>query len=122
MTRYEPEVKAAVMAELLAGQAVSKVADDYNIPVGTVKGWKSRGINNSELTVVPTQKKEQIGELLLDLLQDNLVTQRTILQTMQDVNYLKSQDASDLAVLFGVISDKAFRMLEAFERGTRDEN
>lgn len=122
MNKYTPEVKAAVMGELLTGQAVSKVADDYNIPIGTVKSWKSRQDNGESVAIVATQKKEQIGELLIDLLQDNIVTQRTILQTMQDVDYLKSQDASDLAVLFGVISDKAFRMLEAFERGTRDEN
>ncbi len=39
---YDDETKAAVMAELAAGQGVGKVADDYSIPVGTVKAWKKR--------------------------------------------------------------------------------
>jgi len=35
-TTYSPETKAAVMAALLEGQSVCKVAKEYSIPKGTV--------------------------------------------------------------------------------------
>lgn len=58
--QYSPEVKAAVIAALLSGQSVSSVAEEYNIPKGTVKGWKSRGINNNtEVAEVATKKKKR---------------------------------------------------------------
>lgn len=116
MTRakYPPEVKAAVLAELLEGQAVDHVAEKYSIPKGTVKGWKSRSLNNSETLIVPTQKKIELGELLSDLLQTRVQAQIAIAKTIADPNYIKRQSASDIAVLAGVLDDKTFRMLEAF--------
>ena len=42
MRKYSDEIKAAVMASLLAGQSISNVASEYKIPEGTVKGWSAR--------------------------------------------------------------------------------
>lgn len=53
---YSDETKAAVMAELAAGQGVGKVAKDYEIPVGTVKAWKRRIKGEHP---VATQKKRR---------------------------------------------------------------
>ena len=39
---YSPETRAAALAALLAGQSVSKVAEEYNLPKGTVSNWKLR--------------------------------------------------------------------------------
>lgn len=53
---YSDEIKAAVMAELAAGQGVGTVAKDYEIPVGTVKAWKRRAKGEHP---VATQKKRR---------------------------------------------------------------
>ena len=53
---YDDETKAAVMAELAAGQGVGKVAEQYEIPVGTVKAWKRRMKGEQP---VATQKKRR---------------------------------------------------------------
>jgi transposase-like protein len=56
---YSDEIKAQVMAALLAGQSINATAAQFQIPKGTVSGWARRagqGIN-SELATVATQKK-----------------------------------------------------------------
>lgn len=117
---YSDETKAAVLAALLAGQAVSYVAEQYSIPEGTVKGWKHREINSQSPSSVVTQKKEEIGGLILALLRSELVTLDSMLASFTDQDWLRKQTASDVAVLFGVIQDKAFRKLEALSHAAPD--
>lgn len=114
---YSQEVKAAVIAALLAGQSVSAVAKEYNIPKGTVSGWKSKE-NNPEgvATSIDQKKKVDIGDLLIKKLNEHLKAAIAIAEAVQDPDYVKAQDASDIAVLLGVIDDKVFRMLEALDR------
>jgi transposase-like protein len=120
---YSKETKAAVIAALLEGQSVSRVAKDYNIPSGTVKSWKNRqeqaGFATSE--TVATQKKE-ISNLIIELLETHLRAAIGITNAI-DSSYIKKQSASEVAVLLGVINDKAFRILEALGRaGDNDQS
>jgi transposase-like protein len=111
---YPPETKAAVVAALLEGQAASKVAADYKLPEGTVKAWGSRLRNNgSELQSVATEKKDEIGELLVRYLHANLTTLEAQNVVFRDPTWLTKQNAADVAVLHGVLTDKAVRLLEA---------
>ena len=109
---YSNEIKAAVLAALLAGQSISQVATEYNIPEGTIKSWKSRLQPNATQA---TPKKE-IGDLLLEYLRVNLDTLRIQAETFQDSDWLKKQSAADVAVLHGVMTDKAIRLLEALSK------
>lgn len=110
---YDADTKAAVMAALLTGQAVSKVAEEYDIPEGTVKGWKSKA-KEALGADVPTQKKEEIGALLLEYVRENLQTlQEQTVGTFRNTKWLEQQTAADLAVLHGVLTDKTVRLLEA---------
>ena len=116
---YSPEVKAAVISSLLSGQSVSSVAKEYDIPKGTVSGWKTKETNGEGVAPsIDEKKKVDIGDLLIDMLTENLKAAREIAVSVQDPEYLKKQDASDVAVLLGVINDKAFRMLEALDRSS----
>ncbi|MCK5128135.1 MAG: transposase [candidate division Zixibacteria bacterium] len=118
---YSKETKAAVIASLLEGQSVSRVARDYNIPSGTVKSWKNRQEHSDNATVsaVATQKKE-ISDLIIELLETHLRAAIDIACAI-DEDYIKKQSASEVAVLLGVINDKAFRMLEALGRAENDD-
>lgn len=110
---YNPEQKAAVMAALMAGQSVSSVAQEYKIPRGTVASWRRNA--DAAYEVDQTQKGE-IGDLLLKYLQASLVSLEAQVKLFGDREWLSKQDASELAVLHGVQTDKAIRLMEAFGR------
>lgn len=112
MGAYTDETKAAVLAALMAGQSISEVAREYNIPKGTVSAWKKR----TTVAENATQKKE-IGDLLVEYLRTNLNTLRTQAEVFADKTWLKKQAAGELAVLHGVLTDKAVRLLEALSKG-----
>lgn len=110
---YPNEVKAAVMSALLTGQSVAQIASEYKIPASTVRSWKSRQANGESVASVATQKKEEIGDLLLDYLRTMLGTLKIQAKHFGDTDWLKKQNANELAVLHGVSTDKAIRLLEA---------
>ncbi|MCB1714155.1 MAG: transposase [Candidatus Competibacteraceae bacterium] len=115
-TEYSNEVKAAVMAALLEGQSISAVAKQYDIPKGTVSGWKQKALTpvaNGGVVPDTTQKRQAIGDLLIGYLETMLRTLTVQAKHFGDVDWLKDQNANELAVLHGVATDKAIRLLEA---------
>lgn len=113
---YPNETKAAVMSALLEGQSVSAVAKQYKIPKGTVSGWKQKAFARADIRSsdpVATQKREEIGDLLLDYLRTMLGTLKIQAEHFGDRDWLRKQGANELAVLHGVSTDKAIRLLEA---------
>lgn len=112
---YDEATKAAVMAALLAGQSVSVVASEYKIPLGTVKRWSASA--KEMLEPVRSAKKERIGELVLDNLEASLLFTKSMADVLNDEKWLKKQRASEIAVLYGVVQDKTYRVLEALPDG-----
>lgn len=119
-TKYSPETKAAAMAALLAGQSISQVASEYRIPPGTVKAWSVIVRTHpavvevaSDATAATTKKAAEIGDLLITYLRANLATLEAQAIVFRDPDWLKKQDAAGVAVLHGVLTDKAVRLLEA---------
>lgn len=117
---YTDQTKAAAMAALLQGQSVSSVAKEYRLPKGTVSGWKrqaereaSRPEGSEGVATTATQKSERIGALLMDYLEANLTALRAQVEAFSDPDWLARQNAADAAVLHGVMTDKAVRLLEA---------
>src|ERR1043165_4338797 len=108
--KHSDEVRAQVMASLLAGQGVTEVASQYNLDASVVSRWKS-AIPSDQLQVVATKKGERIDHLLFEYLTETLVTlkEQTILARERD--YVTKQPAGELAVLHGVMADKAVRLL-----------
>lgn len=112
---YPDELKASVMASLLTGQSINVVAEKYNIPKGTVARWASteRNAMRGDNTMVTAGQRERIGELIIDNVEAMLDTTKDMLNVCKDKEWLKEQSASEVAVLYGVISDKTYRLLEA---------
>jgi transposase-like protein len=96
------------MSALLAGQAVGEVAATYNLPPSTVSRWKAQARAEAG-------RSADIGTLLLSYLAENLVTLQAQVVVFRDPAWLREQDASSVAVLHGVLTDKAIRLLEALE-------
>ena len=118
MSKYSEETKAAVMAALLTGQSISSVAKEYQIPKGTVSSWMNRKAKPLANNV--TQKTEHIGELLVKYLQTNLEALSAQAEQFKDHDWLRKQTASDAAVLHGVMTDKAIRLLEALSKSSEN--
>lgn len=112
MSDYSEQIKAQALAALLAGQTPSEVSRLYNIPVGTLRSWKSRQQHGEGVAFVATEKRERIGELLLEYLEMNLETLKLQQVVFRDKDWLLKQSASEIAVLHGVSFDKAVRLLE----------
>lgn len=112
--KHSNETTAAVMAALLAGQSVSEVARTYKLSTSTICNIK-RGMNSSVLEQVGAKKQDEIGELLTSYLRELLTTIKVQATFMRDTQWLKGQEAAQVATLFGVANDKAFRLLEAAE-------
>ncbi len=108
---YSDETRAAVMAALLSGQSLSKVAKEYKIPKSTVANWSA---DAHRYGTVPNQKRERVGDLLIAYLEASLNTLHKQVELFADEGWLFKQPASEAAVLHGVIADKAIRLLEAF--------
>jgi hypothetical protein len=104
------------MAALLTGQGVTEVAAKYKVPEGTVKSWRARMKPGAETDVakVATEKREEIGALLIQYLHANLTTLHAQAVVFSDRVWLEKQNAADAAVLHGVLTDKTVRLLEAF--------
>lgn len=120
---YPEEVKAQAMAALMTGQSVSSVAREYELPKGTVSRWKGEAYevidegNADGSAIVRTQnvheENEDVGSLLLTYLRSNLRALTVQAEVFADPQWLRGQEASQLAVLHGVMTDKAVRLLEA---------
>ena len=117
MVARSDDIKAAVMAALLAGQSVSAVAKRYNLPKGTVSTWKIRGVGLKNET-----QKSDIGKMLMDVLAVNISAEKSLLEKFQDVNWQDKQDASSLGVLYGIVKDKQLRMFDAFNAASEKED
>jgi transposase-like protein len=112
--------KAAVMAALLAGQSVTSVAQQYNIPKGTVSRWNKQAAEFHKNVPKKEADLEFIGDLLIELLKTEIQTLIFISRESRDSAWIKRQTADTLAVFTGVKHDKIIRMLEAFDSGNTD--
>jgi len=120
---YSEETKAAAMAALLEGQSVNAVAKEYDVPKGTVSGWKRQAETTAGGGVAPdATQKEEIGALLVRYLRANLATLEAQARAFGDADWLSQQKAEAVAVLHGVMTDKAVRLLEAFGRAEGEES
>lgn len=112
---YSEEVKAAVMASLMAGQSLGNAAKEFGVPKSTVAGWAKEIGTSLASARVPDAKKEQIQGLLIDLFIAKLKSQISLAEHAGDKDWLEKQDASAVAMLLGVSDDKLIRLLEKYE-------
>ena len=63
------------------------------------------------------RKKEAIGDLLVQYLETNLKTLKAQSDVFADPEWIRQQDASEMAILHSVLTDKTVRLLEALGPG-----
>lgn len=118
--KHSDEVRAQVMAALLAGQGVMEVASQYNLDASVVSRWRS-AIPNDQLQLIASKKGDRIEQLLFEYLTETLTTLKEQAIIVREREYVTKQPAGELAVLHGVMADKGVRLLEAAHRATSNQ-
>jgi hypothetical protein len=96
---YDQETRAAVLAALLSGATVADVSRRLQIP--------------DDAEWIGDEKKADLGELVGEYLNEILVSLRAQAIHTRDKEWLGVQSAGELAILHGVLTDKAIRLLGA---------
>lgn len=118
-------IKAAAIADLIAGNTVAWVATRHDLPLGTVKSWKSREVRavvDAEVAPEVAPRRPVLAEMLLELVENKIRGLVAITKVMQDPEWIKKQDAHQLADLFGVTHDKLVRILEAMDTKSKQQD
>lgn len=102
------------MASLLEGQGVGEVAKKTGLPKQTVSRIKTELEKSGQNG---TKKSERVEALVYENLETNLVALKAIASEVSKPTYIQANPASEVAVLYGVLADKSFRILEAIANG-----
>ena len=115
-TQYSREIRAQVIADLIAGGSVLSVAKLHGIPEATVRYWKNNTPNVAHLR---DEKRDELGALIYELLTENIRGLIAIAGLARDPEWARRQNADGLAIFAGVHYDKAVSILRSF-RGTEE--
>lgn len=110
--RYDDTTRAAALAALLSGEATRAVAKQFDVPWSTVRRWRAE-LMHRDLPALPAHIRASIGGMLAALLIEMLRTMALQQQVLRDGGWLSRQDAAGMAVLHGVLTDKALRLIMA---------
>ena len=103
------EVRAEVISALLAGQGVNEVSRRYNVPKATVSRIKN-GLALEHL------EQEKISVLVERHLTQSLKAATSLAEKVcTNEPWFAKQNAADIGVLYGILTDKSIRILEAAE-------
>ena len=112
--RYTEEERAAALSDVVL-LGTGATAAKYSIPLGTLKTWQQ------EYNIVhnPSIKKASIEALAMTYLEASLQALTAQAYVISQPEYIERQPAGELAILHGVVADKAVRLLDALGRAER---
>lgn len=112
MPPVSPDIRAAAIADLTAGEQPAIVAERYGLPRNTVKQWRTRYVPADVPDAAPAAsppaapirptvvaRQQRIGDLIIDLLAAKLEASRAIAHAASDPAWLQRQPAAELAAL-----------------------
>lgn len=102
-----PEIKAKAIALLLDGNNAVFVSKETGISQPTIRKWARETPEVGEATA------DRIRSLIVHNLETQMEATAAIAEHAKDKEWLMQQDAQQLAVLYGVMTDKSLRILEA---------
>lgn len=114
------ETRAAAIAALLEGQGVTAVAKKYKLPRSTVNNFK-KSLSTGQLDEVRHKKEQELAELIEGHLKSSLHAAAQIAKQTSNADWRNKQNAADLGVFYGILTDKAVRILEAGEAADSSE-
>ena len=112
--KYSEQERAAALADVvLIGSSATSAK--YDIPRSTIITWQQ------EFSIVhnPSIKKSVIEALAMTYLEASLQALTAQAYVISQPEYIERQPAGELAILHGVVADKAVRLLDALGRAER---
>lgn len=109
--RTDPEIVAQVTAALLAGMEAAEVSSKFSIPRRTVERMAQN--LGPKLAEVGAKKQDELGDLLLSLIDANTAGMKAIARQATDGTYTKKQSPTALADLYRELANTTVRLLEA---------
>jgi hypothetical protein len=110
---HSETTKAAVLSAILEGQGVGEIAKKYKLPQQTVSSLKKK-LTEIEFGEVRSKKRENLTDLVEGHLSESLKAATSLAKKCSTDNvWFREQSASEIAALYGTLSDKAIRLLEA---------
>jgi len=120
MKATSDHIRSEAIAALLAGQGVTEVARKYKLSKATVSRLKNT-LAPETLQQIETEKQNTIAALIEGHLQESLKAAKKLAQKVSDNDaWFFKQNAADIGVLYGILTDKSIRILEAAENGERE--
>jgi transposase-like protein len=112
MTRgveHPAELRAQVVAAVLAGTTIAQAARQYGLSKSLVSEWAQADVR----TVRTDQRARDVdlGELILGLITDHITTIQAQLQAAARPEWIAKQPAAELAQLVAVERDTTLRLL-----------
>jgi len=117
---HSDEVRSEALAALLAGQNIPEIAKKYKIPESTVRDLKKK-LGSEKFAEVRAKKQEELAELIEGHLHASLKAATELAGQASNADWRNKQDADKLGVLYGILTDKAVRILEAAEASSAAE-
>lgn len=111
--QYTPQQKATALAALATGDSIRSVSRRLGISRNTLTVWRAELPH----TPVAEPQKNALGEQLYGYLEESIDTLSAQVRFARDPAWLRQQNAADLAMLYGVMFDKTWRMLAALQSG-----
>jgi hypothetical protein len=115
---HPPEIRRAVVAELLAGKGLNETCKKYGVAKASAKLWKAE---NSPVAPETARTREAMAILIYDTLTEVLSAIRVQLRAASREEWLKEQTAGDVAALLGTEFDRAIRLLAGFRPAEPDD-
>ena len=103
---------AGVLADLMLGMSQREAATKHKVSRDSVRRWAK--------TIPESATKKEIGELVEEHLRSELRALGAIANAVQDPAWIAKYPPDSVAVLYGVMSDKAHVKLAALERVQRE--
>lgn len=104
-------LSAAVVAALMLGQPAAIIAQRFGLNVSTVRKWEEAyDISN------PLKRRDNLSEMLMVFIEQELSSLMSISIATSDEEWIKGQDAAELATLIGVKQDRIMAVLAAYSK------
>lgn len=109
------EIRPLAEADLMLGMGVNEVARKYNLSAGIVSKWR-KALGAEKHAEIQQYTGYNAAQRLVDHFEKQIAALDAIAEHALDKKWLSRQMADNVAALYGVISDKNWRMADAMNK------
>ena len=116
----DDELKLQLISLHAMGHTSTQISELLGVPLATCERYKKH--MRTWIKELTEETKDVLGLVILRNVLKTFQTTSKILDATSNEKYIAGQNANDIAILYGVISDKALRVLEALEPSSAEDS